>query len=214
MYGRDWDLLPEVFAPNYSPTTGYSMQLLGLVDGEPRPGASGPGRARGCASMLEIGCGTGIIAVSSALAGCPRVVATDINPEAARNAALNAARHGVADRVRAVHCDLFAGLDANERFEMIFWHSNYVMAPESYEYQAMHERGYVDPGYATHSRFLAEAPRWLAPNGSVLLHFSTRGDLVSLLRIAGECGRALRMLHSLTAREGEIDIEHMLIEVV
>src|SRR5688500_8734475 len=32
MYGRDWDLLPEVFAPNYSPTTGYSMRLLGLVD--------------------------------------------------------------------------------------------------------------------------------------------------------------------------------------
>ncbi|WP_269857883.1 class I SAM-dependent methyltransferase [Streptomyces sp. RPT161] len=204
MYGRDWALLPNVFAPIYSPSTDTAMSLLGLTDSVvvPRTG-----------SMLEIGCGTGIIAVSSALAGCDRVVASDINPEAVRNAELNAARHGVDRVVRTVHSDLFDGLDQGERFDTIFWSSNYVLAPHAYEYGSVHERAYVDPGYAAHRRFLAEAPNWLAPNGSVLLHFSTRGDLVSLLRIAGECGRGLRMLHSVPVQEGEHEVEHMLIEV-
>ncbi|MET8682388.1 class I SAM-dependent methyltransferase [Streptomyces sp. NPDC004647] len=204
MHGRAWDLLPEVFAPVYSPTTGFSMELLGLSDSVPKPRTG---------SMLEIGSGTGIIAVSSALAGCDRLVACDINPAAVRNTAMNAARHGVGDRLRAVHSDLFTGLDVDERFDTIFWHSNYVLAPVDYAYRNVHERAYVDPGYATHRRFLAAAPHWLTPGGSVLLHFSARGDLVSLLRIAGECDRELHMLRSIVFQEGEHEIEHMLIEV-
>jgi release factor glutamine methyltransferase len=204
MYGREWDLLPEVFAPIYSPSTNMAMEFLGLANslGVPRAG-----------SLLEIGCGTGMVAVSAALAGCERVVAADVNPSAVRNAAMNATRHGVSDRFDARHSDLFTQLDEHERFDTIFWSSNYVLAPPEYQYQNMHERAYVDPGYRTHRRFLEEAPRWLAPHGVVLLHFSTRGDLVSLLRIAGECGRGLHMLRSNTIREGELDIEHMLLEV-
>jgi release factor glutamine methyltransferase len=205
MYGRNWDLLPEVFAPIYSPSTGAAMDFLGLADtqGLPRTG-----------SFLEIGCGTGMIAVSAALAGCDRVVATDINPAAVQNATMNAQRHGVGDRVTARYSDLFADLDEDERFDTIFWSSNYVAAPEGYEYRNAHERAYVDPGYRTHQRFLAEAPHWLTPGGIILLHFSTRGDLVGLLRAAGAHGRGLHMLSGTMVQEGEIGVEHMLLEVV
>ncbi|MEV4441603.1 methyltransferase domain-containing protein [Streptomyces sp. NPDC049577] len=204
MYGREWDLLPEVFAPIYSPATGISMDFLGLT-GEVEVPRSG--------SLLEIGCGTGIIAVSAALAGAERVVAADINPAAVLNAAANAARHGVFSRVRTEQSDLFSGLDEEERFDTIFWHSNYVLAPEDYRHRSMHERAYVDPGYEAHRRFLAEAPNRLAPGGSILLHFSTRGDLVTLLRIAGEADRRIRVLRSTVVREGRHDVEHMLLEV-
>ncbi|MDO0925216.1 50S ribosomal protein L11 methyltransferase [Streptomyces sp. TG1A-8] len=202
--GREWDLLRGVFAPVYSPTTEFSMRLMGLADPAARPRTG---------SFLEIGCGSGVIAVASALSGCDRVVAVDINEAAVRNTAINAERHGVRERVRSVRSDLFAGLAADERFETVFWHSNYVLAPAEYEYRTVLERGYVDPGYATHRRFLAEAPRWLAPGGSVLLHFSGRGDLAGLLRIADECGRALEVLRSAVFREGEHEVEHMLMEV-
>ncbi|MFC5640882.1 methyltransferase domain-containing protein [Kitasatospora cinereorecta] len=203
MQGREWDLLPGVFAPSDSPSTQIALDLLGLA---------GPAvTARG--SVLEIGCGTGLIAVTSALAGCERVVASDINPVAAENAELNAERHDVAHKVRTVHSDLFDALEPGERFDTIFWSSNYVMAPADYDYEHPHERAYVDAGYTAHRRFLAEAPEWLTPGGSVLLHFSSRGDLVSLLRIAGEVGRALRMLRVLPVQEGEHEVQHMLIEV-
>ncbi len=204
MRGLEWDLLPDVFAPNHSPSTGVALALLGLPDGGgdfPLAGA-----------VLEMGCGTGLIAVTAALHGSERVVAADINPAAVRNAELNAARHNVSDRVRAVQGDLFDGLDADERFDVIFWSSPYVLAPESYTYQHMHERAYVDPGYATHQRFLAQAPQWLTPGGVVLLHFSTRGDLVTLLRVAQAEGRGLHIVRSLVDTEGEHDVDHMLIE--
>jgi release factor glutamine methyltransferase len=97
--GREWDLLAGVFAPAYSPTTGFSLELLDL-GAEPRRPAYG--------SLLEVGCGTG---VSAALAGCPRVVASDINPAAVYNTRLNAERHRCAGNVKAIQSDLFAGLD-------------------------------------------------------------------------------------------------------
>jgi release factor glutamine methyltransferase len=181
------------------------MELLGLDDPEMMP--------RG-GSFLEIGCGAGLIAVSTALAGCDRVVASDINSGAVSNTALNVQRHGVEDRVRVLRSDLFGALDPDERFDTIFWSSNYVLAPEDYEYQSVHERAYVDAGYATHRRFLAEARRWLTPTGSIVLHFSDRGDMSALLRIAGECGHGLRALRSASFHEGGQDVKHMLVEVI
>ncbi|HEX4704666.1 MAG TPA: methyltransferase [Pseudonocardiaceae bacterium] len=204
MHGCDWDLLPDVFAPTDSPSTEIAMELLDLSDNGafPLDGA-----------MLEMGCGTGVIGVTAAMHTGRRVVAADINPAAVRNAELNAARHGVGDLVHAVRGDLFDGLAPCERFDVIFWSSPYVLAPADYEYQHIHERAYVDPGYVTHQRFLAEAPRWLAPGGTILLHFSTRGDLVALLRAAQAAGRGLHILRSLVHQEGEHAVDHMLVEV-
>ncbi|MER7900591.1 methyltransferase domain-containing protein [Streptomyces sp. NPDC096046] len=205
MRGRTWDLLDEVFAPIYSPSTGIALDFLGWTGtvSAPRTG-----------SMLEIGCGTGMIAVTGALAGCERVVASDINPRAVANAALNAARHQVGDRVEAVHSDLFDGLDPAERFDLIFWSSNYVLAPEGHRYGSVHDAAYVDPGYAAHRRFLAEAEDRLAPGGSALLHFSSRGDLRALHALAAGTGRELRTLRSAVVQEGEYPVEHLLLEIV
>ncbi|MGF1430229.1 methyltransferase domain-containing protein [Kitasatospora sp. LaBMicrA B282] len=202
-HGREWDLFTDVFAPTDSPSTSVALELLGLTGELPAP----------TGSLLEIGCGAGVIAVMAALAGCDRVVASDINPAAAHNAAANAARHGVADRLRAVDGDLFAAVPAGERFDTIFWSSNYVMAPESYVYEHVHERAYVDPGYETHRRFLAQAPHWLAPGGRVLLHFSSRGDLATLLQLAEETGRRLQLVGSTQIDDWGNAVEHMLIEI-
>ncbi|MCM2413794.1 methyltransferase domain-containing protein [Streptomyces sp. RKAG290] len=207
MAGREWDLLGEVFAPVYSPSTEASIDFLGLGE----DAAKAP---RG--SFLEIGCGTGVVAVLSALAGSPRVVAADISLPAVRNARMNAERHGVQERLSAVHSDLFSGL-GGERFDTVFWSSNYVRAPDTYTYGSIHEAAYVDPGYRTHRRFLTEAPDAVTGNGRVLLHFSDRGDLARLHEIAAECGRTLRTVASEPMVEGEYSselVEHMLLEVV
>ncbi|MFI6376416.1 methyltransferase [Streptomyces sp. NPDC050546] len=203
--GRTWDLLDDVFAPMYSPSTAIALDFLGWTEKvlTPRSG-----------SMLEIGCGTGVIAVTGALAGCERVVASDINRHAVANAALNAARHGVAGRVTAMQSDLFDGLDPEERFELVFWSSNYVLAPSGHVYDSVHDRAYVDAGYAAHRRFLATARDRVAPGGSVLLHFSDRGDVAALGAIADDTGCELRTLDSRRIQEGEHLVEHMLLEIV
>jgi len=204
MCGREWDLLAEVFAPIYSPSTGVALDFLGF------PGPAE--RSRG-GSMLEIGCGTGVIAVSAALSGYERVVAADINPNAVRNAALNVERHGVSGSVRCLRSDLFEGIDRQERFDLIFWSSNYVMAPAGYSHRSPHEMAYVDPGYQAHRRFLADVPNRLLPGGQALLHFCTRGDLFELVRLAEECGREIGILRRRTVQEGQDQVEHFLLEV-
>ncbi|MEU7601648.1 class I SAM-dependent methyltransferase [Streptomyces sp. NPDC040724] len=208
MAGREWDLLDGVFAPTFTASTGAAMELLGLLGPAGRPWHG---------SFLEIGCGTGVIAVSAALAGCDRVTAADISEAAVRNTAMNAARHGLTDRLKTVHSDLFDGLGtgraAGERFDTVYWHSNFVLAPPTYRYATVHERAYVDPGYRAHRRFLAEAPSYVAAGGRILLHFSDRGDIPALHTIAAECGRELRVLRTLVVREDEETVEHMLFEI-
>lgn len=50
-------------------------------------------------SLLDVGTGTGIIALAALELGAPRAVATDIDPEALRVAAENAERNGFVDRL-------------------------------------------------------------------------------------------------------------------
>lgn len=204
---REWDLFPEVFAPVYSPSTRVAVEFLDLA----RPCAPRNG------SFLEVGCGTGVVATLAALAGHERVVASDVNLMAVANAAANAERHGVTDRMRAVHSDLFADLSADERFDLVFWSSNYVLAPEDFTVETPHEQAYVDPGYRTHRRYLEQAPLRTTATGSALLHFSDRGDVAALHRMADECGRELRLLSARRVREteyGDDIVEHLLFEIV
>ncbi|MFE6779078.1 methyltransferase domain-containing protein [Streptomyces sp. NPDC057702] len=177
--GRQWTLLGEVFAPVYSPSSQTFLDLLDFPVG---------------GTVLEIGSGAGVIAVSAALAGCAQVVATDISPEAVRNTRLNAARHGVADRVRCQVSDMFAALDPHEHFDLVFWHSNFVHAPETLDHLDYHDLAYVDPGYRAHRAYLAEAPHRLRPGGDALLGFSSRGDMDLLRRLAAETGVELAHL--------------------
>ncbi|KUL39380.1 hypothetical protein ADL22_15865 [Streptomyces sp. NRRL F-4489] len=211
LHGRAFDLLEEVFAPDLTPSTQTALDFLGI------PAPSGPAGAdpapAGRGSLLEIGSGAGAISVLAALNGHERVVAADINPQAVRNTALNIARHAVGDRVRAVHSDLFAALPPGERFDTVFWSSNYVLAPGSYVYRNDCERAFVDPGYAAHRRFLEQAGQWTTPGGAVLLHFSSRGDLPLLRSLAAACGRALTVRRSREVREGAETVEHCLLEV-
>lgn len=56
--------------------------------------AHGPGER-----VLDVGCGSGVLAVVAARLGAPEVTAIDVEPEAVRATAANAAANGVADRI-------------------------------------------------------------------------------------------------------------------
>ncbi|MCC7257463.1 MAG: 50S ribosomal protein L3 N(5)-glutamine methyltransferase [Gammaproteobacteria bacterium] len=82
-----------------------------------------PPRAR--ARILEIGTGSGCIAVACALAWPDaRIVATDISADALAVARRNVVRHGVEDRVQLIRTDLYAGLAGS--FDLIVTNPPYV----------------------------------------------------------------------------------------
>lgn len=58
------------------------------------------------ASVLDMGCGTGILAIAAAKLGFPRVRAIDNDPAAVRVARANAVCNGVADRIECIQADV------------------------------------------------------------------------------------------------------------
>lgn len=196
--GKEWILLPGVFSPADTGSTAAHLALLPFSAGT---------------SFLEVGCGSGVIAVSAALAGCRRVVATDINPAAVANTAANAALFGVDQIVEPVHGDLFAGLPAHSRFDLIYWHSNNAWAPADLDVN-LHELAYVDPGYAAHERFLATASRFLAPGGRILIGVSSRADRPGLEKLADRHGATMDSVAAVTVAEPEGPITYELLEVL
>ncbi|EFL22248.1 methyltransferase domain protein [Streptomyces himastatinicus ATCC 53653] len=196
--GKEWTLLPDVFSPAHSKSSLAHLSLLEFPVG---------------GTFLEIGSGIGLIAVEAALAGCRAVYATDLNPAAVKNTELNAERFGVADRVTAVHSDLFDALHDAPAFDVVYWHSNNVWAPPELDLTA-HELAYVDPGYEAHRRYFREARNHLAPGGRVLIALSSRAGRPELDELAAADEQRLITLDSTTVDEPEGPVVYELLELV
>ncbi|WP_020670878.1 methyltransferase [Amycolatopsis nigrescens] len=177
----EWDQLAGVFGgdDDSHQATAYFTALLPFEEAD---------------SFLEMGCGSGVTAVVAALKGCPAVTALDINPAAAENTRLNAKRHGVEDRVRALTSDLFAALDEDETFDLIYWCSSFIEAPADRPAESFFELSIFDPGYSAHREFLRTAPTHLTENGMILLGFSNfAGNAELVEKFARDAGLRARV---------------------
>jgi S-methylmethionine-dependent homocysteine/selenocysteine methylase/SAM-dependent methyltransferase len=85
---------------------------------------------------LDIGSGTGLLAVQLALNGAAHVHAIDIDKQAVDNTLTNAFRNGVADRVSAAAVDLYPWIP-EERYDVIVA-SLYQMPVDPFEQVATH----------------------------------------------------------------------------
>jgi release factor glutamine methyltransferase len=194
---REWTLLPGVFAPVYTPVTRLFTSWLPYPCG---------GR------FLEMGSGAGVTAVTAALLGC-EVTALDIAEASVHNTRLNAIRHGVADRVQVHHSDLFEAVADDERFDLIYWNSSFALPPPGFSIETEIEHAFFDPGYATHRRFIAEAGRYLARGGRLLLGFSDLGSCPELAAACAAGGRSARIIRSERV-ELDVTIEFQLVELL
>lgn len=61
-------------------------------------------------SVIDVGCGSGILSVAAALLGCRYVLGTEIDPEAVQIARENVERNGVASQVKVLEADLLKGI--------------------------------------------------------------------------------------------------------
>lgn len=171
--GRTFSLREGVFPATHFQSTRIFAESLRYTPGE---------------SFFELGSGAGAMAVIAALAGCRPVVASDINRDAVENTRQNVERHAVGHVVSVRQGDLFDVLGPDERFDVIFWNSNFVFVPAGHVFSEPREQAFCDPGYASHARFLREAPRHLMPGGRLLLGFSSQGHEGALARLLEEHG--------------------------
>ncbi|MEV7405839.1 methyltransferase [Streptomyces sp. NPDC091267] len=198
MLGLRWHLLPQVFAPAHTDSTELFTTWLPFPQG---------GR------FLEVGCGAGVTSVMAALAGCAHVTALDITPEAVRNTELNAARHGVADRVRVLRSDLYDALAPDARFDLVFWNSNVICAPQEFIYSRPLQHAIFDRDYAAHYRYLSEGLVRLTETGRLFLGFNSLGDAPRLRTLAAESGVRIVERKQSVRRAGEVPVTFQLLEV-
>jgi len=152
---------PTVFHPCYFLSSEYFAEFISPLD------LSGK-------RVLDVGTGSGILALAAARAGAAHVVAADINPNAARTAAENACANGLGDRVSALCSDLLSALAPRPLFDVI------LSSPPKHpgEPRDLADRGWhAGPNYCNIAALFDQSRERLKPGGSLYVMLSSDSDL-------------------------------------
>lgn len=113
-------------------------------------------------SVLDMGTGSGIQAVTAKLYGSDKVLAVDLNPSAVklarRNAKLNAAK------INVRKSDLFKRVKG--KFDLIIFNPPYLPAEPPIDIQWSGGRVFIE-------KFLEQAKEYLKPNGKIIFVYSS-----------------------------------------
>lgn len=155
-YGREFRVTPDVLIPR--PETEHLIEAA---------------LARNAETILDIGTGSGAIAVTLALETKARVTATDVSVAALRIAQHNA--HILNAQIAFVACDLSAAF-ADGSFDLVVSNPPYIAARNRASLQPEvrnHEPDLAlfggEDGLAIYQRLIPEAARLLRPSGWLMM---------------------------------------------
>jgi methylase of polypeptide subunit release factors len=163
---------PTVFHPRYFISSERFAEFIGTLD------------LRG-KHVVDIGTGSGILALAAARAGAENVLATDINPNAALSANENAQANGLGGRVTGLCTNLLAAVAPRPLFDVI------LSSPPKHagEPRNLADRGWhAGPQYRDVAALFEQARQRLKPGGRLYVMVSSDTDLdlfSSLIEKAG-----------------------------
>lgn len=143
----------RIFPGVFNPASSFSGKFLAKTIGKHGDLFAG-------ASVLDVGCGCGVLGLACLAAGARSLTATDISPNAARNAKWNAQHLGF--EVNAVSGDLFDSVNSSEFDYIIFNPPGFDGVPASEV-----EAHYKCP-ISVIERFWRSAPSYLSKQGAIL----------------------------------------------
>ncbi len=174
-FGLDFVLSPEVLIPRPETELLVEKAVAWLQ--------ATPGKTR----IADIGTGSGCIAIALAMhLPQARILATDISRPALKVARQNAVRHEVLDRIDLLQCDLLpfhpASLTPALQFDLICANLPYIptkklkLLPVYGKEPTLSLNG-GETGLVLFQRLLEMTPRWLAPEGRLLLEIESTAGL-------------------------------------
>ncbi len=180
-FGLDFDVTPDVLIPRPETELLVEKAIIWLQESPVRR------------TIADIGTGSGAIAVSLAF-NVPdaELLATDISPKALQVAKRNAEKHGAANRIEFIECDLLPTRSKiqhrKSQIDLLCANLPYIptktlsQLPVFGREPTLALDGGAD-GLDLFRRLLNMAPEWLAPNALILLEIeSTLG--IQVLNLA------------------------------
>ena len=145
---------------------------------------------------MEIGTDSGLVALCCLHARAKRVVATDVNPNALKNARYNAEMLELLDRLETRRVPLedssaFAVLQPDERFDLIIsnppWEDQYP--------QSIDEYALCDHGFLLLDSLLSQLADHLNPSGKALLTYSNVTAIRKAIELGPKYNLHVQVLH-------------------
>jgi release factor glutamine methyltransferase len=140
--------------------------------------------------VLDLGTGSGLLAISAALAGAGHVTAVDLNQAAVLVARLNAAQYGLGGKLKVEQGDMFEPV-RGERFDLIICNPPYLRGVPTSQGTLAYMAG---DDFQWLRRFADHAAEHLAPGGRCLLVLADSTDLSAALDIFRRAGWGVRFL--------------------
>jgi release factor glutamine methyltransferase len=168
MQGLSFVALPMVFSPKYSSDTEwFAQKIIPLIKNK---------------AFLEIGSGTGAIACLAANNYAKCVVATDINPHAVENIAMNAKNNNLNVSVR--QGSVLDPISVKEKFDIIFWNHPFYYTHEKLTEDSWIETAVCDINYESLKKFFRQGKLHLTKHGRIILGTSNIARLNVIKKIA------------------------------
>jgi len=152
---------PTVFHPGYFMS---SDRFAGFISGLDLRGKI----------VVDVGAGTGILAIAAARGGSEAVIATDINPNAVLSVPENARANSVGTQITAVCMDLLSGFAQRPLFDVIVAN----LPKHSNEPRDLADRGWHSgPRHRNIHPLFEQAYERLKPGGCLYVMFSSHSEL-------------------------------------
>ncbi len=146
--------------------------------------------------VLDLCTGTGIVAVKAAQRGAQRIVAIDLNPEAVKNAKLNAEKYSL-NQIEVREGSLFEPVD-DEVFDVIAINPPYTGKKPANKTEIC----FWDENNNTTRQFFAEYKRHLKPGGEAFLAWADFSSVELIKKLAESNNTSLELVQSKSTPSG------------
>jgi len=142
-------------------------------------------------SVLDVGTGSGVIAIFSCYLGAGKVLAIDVNPSAVESAKYNSKLHGFEKIMTVKQSDLFKNVPP-EKFDVITANlpfrkkaANDIVAQSQW-----------DTDFKTNTQFFQQIGDYLKPNGRIYFSQSNFGEVEDFKKLAISAGFSVEKIGS------------------